>query len=218
PTAADPTTFADALEVLGRYSLMDKAPASVLRHLRQGGDETPKALPAQVSNVVLGNNARSLEAAADRAAELGWRVLNLGAFVEGETRHVAAVHAGLVRGIRRDKTPLGPPVCILSGGETTVAFPDAPGKGGRNTEFVLAMLDRLGQEMDGLVVLSAGTDGEDGPTDAAGAVADRTTPREGARDHLARHDSYSFFDKAGGLLRTGLTGTNVTDVRVILVS
>ena len=110
------------------------------------------------------------------------------------------------------------PACILLGGETTVTLGDNPGKGGRNQEFVLAVLAKLGaQGMNGVAVLSGGTDGEDGPTDAAGAVADANTPLAGAEDHLTRHDAYHFFDRAGGLIKSGLTGTNVMDVRVILV-
>jgi hydroxypyruvate reductase/glycerate 2-kinase len=108
---------------------------------------------------------------------------------------------------------------VLVGGETTVTLGDAAGKGGRNQEFVLAAMLALGGGMQGVAVLSGGTDGEDGPTDAAGAVATLDTFRRGrsAADHLARHDAYPFFDAVGGLIRTGLTGTNVMDVRVVLV-
>jgi hydroxypyruvate reductase/glycerate 2-kinase len=217
PTSPDPTTFEDALEVLRRYGLMEKAPAGVIAHLQRGGDETPKSLPSGVRNVILGNNARSLRAAEAEARRLGYPVLNLGSFIEGETRHVATVHAGIVRSVRTDRVPTQPPLCLLSGGETTVTLGEGHGKGGRNQEFVLALLDKLGEEMAGVVVLSGGTDGEDGPTDAAGAVADETTAREGIASYLMRHDAYTFFERAGGLIRTGLTHTNVMDVRVILV-
>jgi glycerate 2-kinase len=151
-------------------------------------------------------------------------VLDLGPFVEGETRHVAAAVAGIVRNIRERAEPIPPPACVLIGGETTVTLGDNSGKGGRNQEFVLAMLKCLGRKgMQDLAVLSGGTDGEDGPTDAAGAAADSktwakaTTAGLSVPDHLARHDTYPFFDAVGGLLRTGPTGTNVADVRVILV-
>ena len=111
----------------------------------------------------------------------------------------------------------------MLGGETTVTLGDNPGKGGRNQEFVLAVLAKLGAELKGVTVASGGTDGEDGPTDAAGAVADASTLKEMTRQQLApddflrRHDAYHFFKGVGGLIRCGLTGTNVMDVRVILV-
>jgi hydroxypyruvate reductase/glycerate 2-kinase len=229
PTAPDPTTFADALAVLARYGLTDQAPAAVRDHLRRGAagrvPETPKSLPAAVHNHIIGNNVKSLAAAQRQAQELGYRVLNLGSFIEGETAQVGTVLAGLVRSVRREGLPLGPPACLLSGGETTVTLGEGHGLGGRNQELVLAAAVQLGAAgMAGVVVLSGGTDGEDGPTDAAGAVADEETlPRAAARgldarDYLARHDAYHFFEATGGLVKTGLTQTNVTDVRVILVA
>jgi hydroxypyruvate reductase/glycerate 2-kinase len=228
PTAADPTTFADALAVLEKYRLVGRAPPAVLDHLRRGlaGQvaETLKVLPAHVHNRVIGNNARSLAAAGRVAAELGYRVLNLGSYIEGETRPVATAFAGLVRAVREQGVPLAAPVCLLSGGETTVTLVEGHGRGGRNQEFVLAAAAKLGEPgLRQVVVLSGGTDGEDGPTDAAGAVADHETLR-GARERgltpetfLARNDAYAFFDATGDLLRTGLTQTNVMDVRVLLI-
>ncbi len=228
PTAPDPTTFADAKAVLERFALWAKCPPDVTAHIQKGCDglipDTPKALPANVRNVVIGTNAVALAAARRTAEQLRYRVLDLGPFVEGETRYVAAAVAGIVRNIRERGEPIPPPACILIGGETTVTLGDNPGKGGRNQEFVLAMLERLGADgMRDAAVLSGGTDGEDGPTDAAGAVADgetwakATTAGQSVPDHLARHDAYPFFDAIGGLIRTGPTGTNVADVRVILV-
>jgi hydroxypyruvate reductase/glycerate 2-kinase len=223
PTAPDPTTFADALAVLDRFDLT--VPTAVRQHLEAGRGgaipETPKAVPANVMNRVIGSNRVALDAARRAAEGMGYRVLDLGAFVEGETRHVATAVAGVVRSVRRDGVPVAPPACVLLGGETTVTLGDGPGKGGRNQEFVLAVLAKLGRDgMRGVTVLSGGTDGEDGPTDATGAVAGADTLTDGggaAEDHLRRHDAYPFFERAGGLLKTGLTGTNVTDVRVILV-
>jgi glycerate 2-kinase len=228
PTAADPSTFADAIAVLDRYALREKAPPAVVARLQVGASgqvpETLKALPANVHNVILGNNALALRAAAAKAGELGYGVLNLGAFVEGETRPVAIAVAGVVRSIRANGVPVAPPACLLIGGETTVTLGPDPGKGGRNQEFVLAAIHKLGDDgMRGVAVLSGGTDGEDGPTDAAGAVADESTWAEirrrglDAAAHLDRHDAYPLFDALGGLIRTGLTQTNVMDVRVILV-
>jgi hydroxypyruvate reductase/glycerate 2-kinase len=229
PTAPDPSCFRDA-EVLLDYDfgLADRVPAAVLAHLERGGrrliPETPKRLPPGVYNRVLGNNALALAAARRKAEGLGWRVLNLGSFIEGETRHVAAVHAGIVRSVLADGRPTRPPLCLLSGGETTVTLGQQHGRGGRNQEFVLACLLHLWHEdyqtLNRVVVLSGGTDGEDGPTDAAGAIGDSSTilGRVDPEGALARHDSYPYLDRAGALIRTGLTGTNVMDVRVILVS
>jgi hydroxypyruvate reductase/glycerate 2-kinase len=229
PTAADPTTFADALAVLERYHLTPKVPGAVLAHLRQGSagqiDETLKTLPAHVSNLVIGNNAKALTAAQEHARTLGYHVLNLGSFIEGQTRDVPVALAGIARSVCRDGVPQTPPLCILSGGETTVTLAPDHGKGGRNQEFVLAAAGHLGhEEMRGLAILSGGTDGEDGPTDAAGAVADESTLARAAalgldwRAFLNRNDAYHFFAQTGGLVKTGLTLTNVMDVRVMLLA
>jgi glycerate-2-kinase len=158
------------------------------------------------------------------AREKGYGVLELGSFIDGETRAAAEALAGVVRSIRADGVPLARPACLLSGGETTVALGPDHGKGGRNQEFVLALLCKLGMKESGdVVILSGGTDGEDGPTDAAGAVADAETLRRAEalelspRQYLDRHDTYPFFEATGGLVKTGLTQTNVMDVRVVLV-
>ncbi|MCS6851455.1 MAG: DUF4147 domain-containing protein [Gemmataceae bacterium] len=228
PTAADPSTFADALAILDKYRLRGEVPATVVDYLERGrrGEvaETLKQLPAHVSNCVIGNNRLALAAAQKQAELLGWPVVNLGSYLEGETRQVAIALAGVVRSIRADACPAPPPVCLLSGGETTVTLPPDTGLGGRNQEFVLAALSWLGPAgAAGVTLLSGGTDGEDGPTDAAGAWADADTLTQAARlgldpaSFLIRHDAYRFFDATGGLLRTGFTQTNVMDVRVILV-
>jgi glycerate 2-kinase len=228
PTAPDESSFGGALSVLEAYQLIDRVPVSVRHHLEAGArgerPETPKALPANVENRVIGSNRVALDAAKRTAERLGYRVLDLGSFIEGKTRDVATAVAGVVRSIRAHGVPLAPPACVLLGGETTVTLSSDSGKGGRNQEFALALLLKLGaQGMRGVTVLSAGTDGEDGPTDAAGAVADGRTlaalvqHQLDAADFLRRHDAYTLFDRAGGLLRTGLTGTNVMDVRAVLV-
>ncbi len=228
PTAPDPTTYQDAVDVLHQFGIWSQVPAAVRVFLQAGvrGEhpETLKAVPETVHNAVLGSNTLALAAAAQRAQALGYQVLNLGAFIEGETREVATVFAGLVRSIHRDGLPLTPPVCLLSGGETTVTLPAEHGRGGRNQEFVLAMLDRLGPEgCAGVVLLSGGTDGEDGPTDAAGAVVDDSVfarldhAGQSLRSSLERHDAYPLLAAADGLLVSGLTGTNVMDLRVILI-
>jgi hydroxypyruvate reductase/glycerate 2-kinase len=228
PTAADPTTYADALGVLEKFRLNERTPAAVLAHLRRGlagqVPESLKDLPPHVHNLVLGNNQRALAAAEARAESLGYRVLNLGSFIEGETSDVAVAQAGIVRSIRVDQKPLAPPVCLLSGGETTVTLCEKHGLGGRNQEFVLATLDHLHIEgMKDVVVLSGGTDGEDGPTDAAGAVADAESLQKAATlglftsDFLRRNDAYHFFEATGDLIKSGLTQTNVMDLRVIVI-
>jgi hydroxypyruvate reductase/glycerate 2-kinase len=228
PTAPDPSTFADALAVLARPQLAGRVPPSVLDYLRAGASgehpETLKRLPKNVANFVIGNNVTALLAAARTARELGYRVLNLSSFIEGDSRQVGIVLAGLARGVRERSEPAAPPVCILSGGETTVTLGPDHGLGGRNQELVLAALDQLGEVgLRDTVVLSGGTDGEDGPTDAAGAFADEALVRQARRrhlnaaDYLARHDAYHFFEPLGGLIKTGLTNTNVMDLRIIIV-
>ena len=229
PTVADPTTFDEAFTVLLRYSLIDKVPPSVVEYLKRGtvGEvpETPKRLPRTVRNIVIGNNRKALDAAAREARRLGYRVVDLGAFIEGETREVARAFAGIVRSALRDRKPSSSPLCVLSGGETTVTLPPKHGLGGRNQEFAVAFARALGVEgMRSVVCLCGGTDGEDGPTDAAGALVNSAVMWRALRQGLdidgalARHDTYHWLAQAGGLFVTGPTGTNVTDVRVILVS
>jgi glycerate 2-kinase len=177
-----------------------------------------------VVNRVVGSSRLALAAAELCASGLGYRVWNAGSEIVGETRDAAIAQSELAMKIRYEGEPVKPPACLLSGGETTVTLGDNPGKGGRNQEFVLAAMIQLGASgLEKLTVLSGGTDGEDGPTDAAGAVADATTWEAAwakeldPDDALRRHAAYPFFERAGGLIRTGLTGTNVMDVRVILV-
>ncbi len=228
PTAPDPTTFADAWGVLEKYRLTGRVPSGVAAHLARGRDgglpETPKRLGPRVVNAVIGNGRVAIDAAAREARLRGYRVVDLGSFVEGESREVGTALAGLVASARRDARPARPPVCILSGGETTVRLGPDPGKGGRNQELALAALAHLGEAgLKGAAFFSGGTDGEDGPTDAAGAVADAAVAARARRSgldpraYLDRHDAYTFFDRTGGLVRTGSTRTNVMDLRVITV-
>lgn len=228
PTVADPTTFADALGVLERYGLGERVPPAVRRHLERGTtgqeSETPKVLTNSVHNLVIGSNALSLAAASKKATQLGYTVINLGSAIEGETRDAAAMIAGVALGIRSEGRPVRSLACVLSGGETTVTLSPGSGLGGRNQEFTLAALAALWPDgLSEMTILSGGTDGEDGPTDAAGAIGDAVTLIEAERlglrpeEFLAHHDAYHFFEATGGLLKTGLTQTNVMDVRVILV-
>jgi glycerate 2-kinase len=226
-TAPDESTFQDALAVLEKFDLMEDAPPAVRDHLLRGirGEiaETPKPndpIFENVHNLIIGSNRLALEAAAHEAKALGYRPVILSSTIEGEAREVARVHAEILREAISSGNPAPPPVCILSGGETTVTV-RGNGRGGRCQEFALA----AALAMDGLknaIVLSAGADGTDGPTDAAGAVATGNTLKRArrlgldARAHLAANNSYAFFDSLGDLVRTGPTGTNVMDVYMLL--
>jgi glycerate 2-kinase len=228
PTVPDPTTYADALGILDKYRIRGEIPATIRNRLEAGArgefPETPKpddVLFARVSNLIVGSNIQALEAARSEARALGLTPMILSSSIEGETREIARMHAALAREVRTSGNPVKPPACLISGGETTVTL-RGTGKGGRNQEFILAAaLDIAG--LAETVILSAGTDGTDGPTDAAGAIADgETCARAHAlglhpRATLDGNDAYPFFEKLGDLILTGPTKTNVMDVRLVLV-
>lgn len=229
PTVGDTSTWEDCRELLTRYGIWDAVPAPVRGRIEQGlaGGlaETPK--PGEpdfqrVSNLIVAGNRGALDHAAAKAREHGYAPLILSSTIEGETADVARVHAAMGREARDTGHPVSPPCCLISGGETTVTLGENPGKGGRNQEFALAAaLDLEG--LPGVLALSAGTDGTDGPTDAAGAQADGQTcarAREkglNPREYLGRHDAYPFFQALDDLIVTGPTRTNVMDVRLVLV-
>ncbi|MBW2017268.1 MAG: glycerate kinase [Deltaproteobacteria bacterium] len=228
PFVPDSSTFQEALGVLDRYGLSD-IPESVRDYLKTGMEgrvpETPKAgdpVFDRVHNFVIGSNILALEAAAKEAEKRGYRTLILSSMVEGETREVAGVHVAIGKEILRTGRPMPPPACVISGGETTVTI-RGKGLGGRNQEFCLAAALELRDLPPRIVVLSGGTDGNDGPTEAAGAVVDPQSVKRGrdlglaAGEYLENNDSYHFFKTTGELLVTGPTNTNVMDVRVILV-
>lgn len=227
PTVPDTTTFTDCLNIIKKYNIADKIPKNILHHISQGASgsepETPKPgepIFKNALNTVIANNMTAFKAANKRAIELGYNPLILSTMIEGETREVAKVHAGIAKEIRKSQNPVRTPACILSGGETTVTI-QGKGLGGRNQEFVLA----AAIEIDGMkdtVIVSVATDGTDGPTNAAGAIADGFTVERAkekglnALDYLMDNDSYHFFFELGDLLITGPTNTNVMDIRIIL--
>lgn len=229
PTVPDESTFGDSLEVVSRYHLAGELPPPVVAHLRRGARgeirETPKPgdpLFDRTCNLVVGNNADGLMAAREEASGLGYHAQIVSSTVQGEARDVAREHVALARRVRQTGAPARPPCCLISGGETTVTV-RGRGKGGRNQEFALAAAIAM-QGMEGVVVLSAGTDGTDGPTDAAGALADgRTVERARGRGMdaeaaLEENDSYAFFSALDDLVMTGPTNTNVMDIQLVLVA
>jgi glycerate 2-kinase len=228
PTAPDPSTFADCLEILDRYGLTRKVPGATLELLTEGArggeDETPKSgdpIFEHVQNVIVGSNRSALEACREKAESQGYNTVVLSSRVSGESREVARVLAAIGQEVVESGQPLRPPACILAGGETTVRVGGA-GKGGRNQEMALAAAIAI-QGWEGIGLLFAGTDGSDGPTDAAGAFADGATcSRAGdlgmdPSDFLSRNDSYHFFERLGDLLITGPTRTNVMDIVCIVI-
>ncbi len=226
-TAADCSTFADAIDVLNQYDLWQQAPPSVRSHLTSGRagtvPETPKPgspVFSRVHNHVIGSNRLALEAGLSRARELGYHSQILGSTVTGEAREVAGVYAAILREVQHHGSPLPAPACLLAGGETTVSV-RGKGKGGRNQELALAAALPLAS-LKNVLLLSIGTDGTDGPTDAAGAFSTGSTLARAAslglnaRTYLMANNAYPFFDALGDLIKTGPTGTNVMDIQVLL--
>lgn len=221
PTAPDPTTYAEALDVLERYEIT--APESVRTLLQRGADGESAETPTESDPVfdavhthVLADNRTALDAAATVCADSGYDPLILSSRVEGEAREVGRVHAGIADEIMASETPLESPAAVLSGGEATVTVTGS-GTGGPNQEFALATA--LGVASDDVLVTAIDTDGIDGATDAAGAVLDRGVVEDPgvARTALANNDVYPYLDERDCLLRTGHTGTNVNDLRLLLV-
>jgi hydroxypyruvate reductase len=228
PTTPDPTTFADVWALLARYRLTEQLTPAIAAHLQAGLagalPETPKPgdpLFERVTNVLIGSNRQAAQAALREAEGLGYRPLLLGSFLEGEAREVGRVAAALAKSVRVHGDPLAPPACLVWGGETTVTV-RGNGRGGRNQELALAAALAL-DGVPGLALMALGTDGTDGPTDAAGGLVDgQTAARARALgldlwQALADNDSYSALDALGALVKTGPTGTNVNDLLILLV-
>ena len=222
PTLPDATTCADALAVLEKYNI--PASLAILEYLRTGHGETPKPdNPAFANGLarIIATPQIALEAAAERARELGYPAYILSDAIEGEARDVALVHAALAKQVAARNQPFAAPCVLLSGGETTVTV-RGKGRGGRNVEFLLAMAVAL-KGYPGIHALAADTDGVDGAEEIAGAVIDPTTLQRAVAAgllpaaSLANNDGHGFFGAIGDAIVTGPTLTNVNDFRAILV-
>ncbi len=228
PTVADRSSFQDCLQIIAKYRLRDALPQPVFELIERGvagrEPETPKPgapLFEKVQNVIVGNNRAALEAAAEKARSLGYRPVILTSCLEGEASEVAKAIAAVAKEVAWSGRPVQPPACILAGGETTVTVKGS-GKGGRNQEFALSLALAIAGQA-GVWALCAGTDGTDGPTDAAGALVSGSTIAAARRagldalEHLRDNNAYPFFLALGDLLITGPTRTNVMDMVCVLV-
>ncbi len=226
PTVPDTTTFQDAWDLLSKYRLQDAIPQTVRAQLERGLSheipDTPKEgdpIFARTASVLVGSNEIAARAALDAATQLGYNSLLVTTWVEGEAREVAKVMAGVAKGLIRHHSPLSPPACLIFGGETTVTV-RGEGKGGRNQEMALAAALAL-DGWENVAVMAVGTDGTDGPTDAAGGIADGTVhARARVLDldplvYLDNNDSYHFLQQTDALLVTGPTNTNVNDLILV---
>ena len=228
PTAPDSTTFAQAKDILERFGGLSAYPLSVVQHLDRGirGEipETPgrdDQLFARVQNLVIADNSQACEAAVEQAGQLGYQTLLLTTSLQGEAREAAKFFVAIAQEIQRVDRPVARPACVIAGGETTVTV-HGKGLGGRNQELALAAAIEM-KGMTDVVLLSGATDGNDGPTDAAGAIAEGETVSRAERlgndagTFLTNNDSYHFFRSLEDLLITGPTNTNVNDLVVMLV-
>jgi hydroxypyruvate reductase len=227
PTAPDPTTFADAWAIVEQFQLQTVLPPAVIQRLQAGcaGDvpDTPKpgdSIFERVYNIIIGSNRLAAQAAVKAAQFAGFEACLLSTFVEGEAREVGKVAAALAKGLARAEGPLPRPACLVLGGETTVTL-KGNGQGGRNQEMALAAAIALAGWPE-VLVACFGTDGSDGPTDAAGAFADGQSVGRAqamgleAIEYLQRNDAYNFFAALDDLILTGPTNTNVNDLTFIL--
>jgi hydroxypyruvate reductase len=228
PTVPDPSTFEEAWDILRKYGLINEIASSIRSHLQAGKEgkieETPKAgerVFEKIHNIIIGSNMIALQAAEKEVSSTGFNTIILSSSIVGETREAARFHGAVAREVVSTGKPIKRPACILSGGETTVTI-KGKGLGGRNQEFVLSGALEIGG-LEKAVLLSGGTDGTDGPTDAAGAIADHTTILRAKQmgldpiKYIEHNDSYHFFEKLGDLVITGPTRTNVMDVRIMLL-
>jgi len=225
PLYFDSSTFTAARTILRRTKLWDRVPTPIRQRIEDGVTgriaETPKRENDRIKHFLVGSNRRALEAIRQEAISLGFTAKIMTAALEGEAREVAKVLVAIAREVSDHHTPLHPPACLLFGGETTVQV-HGSGRGGRNQELALAALNALGNH-DNIVLLAAGTDGIDGNSEAAGAIADAMGYQAARQQNLTidtyldNNDANGFFQAAGGLIITGPTGTNVMDIVIILV-
>ncbi|MDI6687750.1 MAG: glycerate kinase, partial [Desulfobacterales bacterium] len=229
PTVPDSSGFDDCMKIIDKYNILKKLPKSVVKHIKDGISgmvpETPKTddpVFEKARNIIIGSNIEAITAAKKKSKSLGYNTIILSSMIQGDTTHVAHVLSAIAKEIIKTGNPIPSPACILSGGETTVTI-KGEGLGGRNQEFALAAaIDIAGTK--NIVILSGGTDGTDGPTNAAGAIADTNTLSRAVDmglnpgHFLTNNDSYHFFQKLGDLLITDPTNTNVMDLRIILVT
>jgi glycerate 2-kinase len=232
-TTHDRSTFEELQAIVEKYGLAEKLPGNVQNIIALGSagrlPETPKSGDAvfeKVNNILIGSNILCLKAAQKKALALGYDSVILSSQITGEAKEVARVLCGIARDVKKYGLLAGTPACIITGGETTVTL-RGTGQGGRNQEVALAFLAEIEiypQETEGVFFLCASTDGNDGPTDAAGAFASNEVlnrsqkARLSINDHLKNNDSYPFFDQIGGLLKTGPTNTNVCDMQIMIIS
>jgi glycerate 2-kinase len=230
PTAPDPTTFGDCIGILQKLQLLDHIPAAARQRFELGAagqiEETPKASDPvfrESETVIVGSSAQACTAAAQSARRLGYHVLVLTSRLEGDNGEAARFHMSVAGEIVFHGRPLRRPACIISGGETTVRVA-GKGKGGRNQEFALHCVRQLARLPAPCLVASLGTDGTDGPTDAAGAFADNTTLTRSLKygagfleESLSDNDSSTFFKRLDDLILTGPTRTNVMDLHIVMV-
>lgn len=221
PSIPDTASAAEANSLLANYGLIEKAPPAVRGFLKQSVKDT-EVLPLLENNrhFLLADNRVALEAAQACAQEMGLQAQILTSRDKGEVSEAAKMYAAIIKEIVHTHTPFKPPVLLLGGGELTVTLSDTPGMGGRNQEFVLHMMQELKSLPHPYQVASIGTDGIDGPTDAAGAWIDKKSHQKAKRLHLdpaeylQNHDSYHFFKQMDQLITTGPTRTNVMDIRL----
>jgi glycerate 2-kinase len=228
PTVPDSSTFSQAFAIVEEYGLLQDLPSSIVKHLSRGKEgiasETPKPgdpVFERTYNLIIASNEVAARAAIAKAEELGFNTLLLSTFVEGEAREVAHVFSAIAKEILHSRQPVPEPACVVAGGETTVTI-RGEGKGGRNQELALAAAIQI-KALNEVMIVTLATDGTDGPTDAAGAIADGSTlQRAGkqglsASEYLANNDSYHFFEALDDLLITGPTNTNVNDLTFVFV-
>ncbi|MCG8551292.1 MAG: glycerate kinase [Desulfobacterales bacterium] len=231
-TSHDETWFKDAMEIMEKYALTEKLPSRVLQYLEKGLSdaalETPKkgsAVFDNTHNFIIGSNIQAVNAAARKARELSYNTVVLSSQIQGEARVAAVNYAGICMDIKRSQLLAKRPACIIAGGETTVTI-KGRGKGGRNQEMALAFLKYLCENstaMADVYFLSAATDGNDGPTDAAGGVAclgmveDPSKALGRINAHLKNNDAYHYLKETGLLYVTGPTNTNVCDLQIMIV-